>query len=228
MVNREEYEGLFKQLNVFRGKKRQQEKVLHSFLASNRTQVNSFDIIAKLLVENNRLRDELVDKEKKISRLKERDQLTEVANRVKFYQELEKEMARLARQPGELAIIFIYIENFKELNDKYGHEIGNEVLKRLAGIIDGKIRELDTLARWGGNEFIILTPDISLNLTIQLGKRLKNAIYYHDYLAGKEINIRFGITAVRPQETYQDFIKRIDDILIEIKNKAKMESYISS
>ncbi|MDF2999920.1 MAG: hypothetical protein K0Q48_39 [Bacillota bacterium] len=87
------------------------------------------------------------------------DSLTEVYNRRRLIEELEKELQRLKRCGGCLSILLIDIDHFKQVNDQYGHQAGDEVLKILAGACMEKVRKTDLFGRYGGEEFLVILPE---------------------------------------------------------------------
>ncbi len=86
------------------------------------------------------------------------DALTGVANRAKFNERIERELQGLRRGHGQFALVLVDIDHFKKFNDTYGHQIGDLVLKRVATVLEASVREVDLLARFGGEEFVILAP----------------------------------------------------------------------
>jgi diguanylate cyclase (GGDEF)-like protein len=95
-------------------------------------------------------------KEREYSR---KDTLTNLANRLEFIERFEAEQLRSERSGSPYSLLFIDIDQFKLLNDKHGHHVGDEALKDVAGILRGNSRNVDTVARIGGDEFVLLFPD---------------------------------------------------------------------
>jgi len=161
------------------------------------------------------------------------DALTQVANRRGLAQAFEAESARALRAETEaagsaslasLAIALIDIDNFKKLNDSLGHAAGDVALKTLAAAVRERLRPVDHLARFGGEEFVVLLPatpvaDAQQALT-RLQRSLTEALFLHDQ---KEVFVTFsaGVTAWRPGEMLEAALERADEALYEAKRSGK-------
>ncbi len=228
MIASREIEEITRALQKWEERDPEPEKLLTRYQEREEIKRNQAALIKELTARHVSLLNELERKNRIIARLRERDQLTGVYNRVKFYRELAKEIERLERYQGELALIMFYIENFKEINDQFGHDTGNRLLSRVAEIVKEQIRRVDIFARWGGKEFVILTPNTRFDVTIKLGERLRLNLSRQDFGRAGRITCNFGITALRPEETYESFVRRIDSAVIQLKNKEGVKLYIFS
>jgi diguanylate cyclase len=157
------------------------------------------------------------------------DVLTEVANRRGLMQAFDVETARLERQGGELAIGLLDIDNFKKLNDSLGHSVGDMALKTLAGHVQKQLRALDIVARFGGEEFVVLLPGLpveeaQVTLT-RLQRTLSASLFMHD---GREVFVTFsaGVTRLRPGEPLEKALERADEALYEAKRTGKNRTCI--
>jgi diguanylate cyclase len=155
------------------------------------------------------------------------DMLTQVANRRGLQQAFETEVARAGRAEGEaaaLAVGLIDIDNFKKLNDSLGHAAGDQALKALAAAVRERLRPVDTVARFGGEEFVVLLPatpadEAQVALT-RLQRALSASLFMHD---GREVLVTFsaGVTAWRPGEALEAALERADEALYEAKRTGK-------
>ena len=165
----------------------------------------------------------LEEKIEEITRLSETDQLTGIYNRVKFIKGLEKEINRVERYQSNLSLIMFDIDHFKEVNDNYGHDIGDQVLIKLTKLVSRLIRETDVFARWGGEEFMILTPHTNLNQAIELAERIRKTIQEAKMNKVDYITCSFGVTAFKPKSDADedDFTKRVDNALYQAKENGR-------
>ena len=153
------------------------------------------------------------------------DALTQVANRRGLDQAFEVERARCEREAGAaLAVGLIDIDNFKKLNDSLGHAAGDTALKALAAAVRERLRPVDHLARFGGEEFVVLLPGLPVDdaqqVMTRLQRSLSEALFLHD---GREVFVTFsgGVTGWRPGESLQVALERADAALYEAKRTGK-------
>lgn len=149
------------------------------------------------------------------------DRLTKAYNRVKFEDIIEKEMERGKRSERPLSIFIFDIDNFKKINDKYGHLVGDSVLKSVASLARKHTRKMDYLVRWGGEEFIVVAPEADLSATKRLAERLQKAIEEYSFIEGVKATASFGVAQFRVDETEDDFINRADILLYRAKSTGK-------
>ena len=153
------------------------------------------------------------------------DMLTQVANRRGLMQAFELESARCQREADStLAVGLIDIDNFKRLNDTLGHAAGDVALKTLAAAVRDRLRPADHLARFGGEEFVVLMPGTAVDEASQaltrLQRSLSEALFLHE---GRDVFVTFsaGVTAWRAGEPLQPALERADEALYEAKRTGK-------
>lgn len=150
------------------------------------------------------------------------DTLTGLYNRQKFHDIFSKELRRDKRYKNSLALIIFDIDFFKKINDEFGHQVGDEVLKDISQLVLTTIREHDTLVRWGGEEFIVLLPETNLEGVTITATKIKEAIcLYENKSVGRQITASFGLTVLKDDDGQDSIIKRADDALYEAKQTGR-------
>ena len=145
------------------------------------------------------------------------DPLTGCLNRAGFSGVLLREQEKLNRTGGPVSFMIFDIDHFKEVNDTYGHLVGDEVLVNLAKLVQGMIRNTDSLVRWGGEEFVILSDDTSIQNAAFLAEKLRKAIESATLITQQQVTCSFGVTEMVPGEDPQSFIARADKALYTSK-----------
>lgn len=149
------------------------------------------------------------------------DTLTGVMNRRSFLKYVDREIERAHRYGAELALLFIDIDYFKQVNDAFGHSIGDEVLKCFVQTLGNRLRASDILARWGGEEFVILVPESCLDKAMQIGEILRGVIEAKDIPSVGHVTCSIGVATWMPQESFDSLCKRADDALYEAKSSGR-------
>jgi diguanylate cyclase (GGDEF)-like protein len=161
---------------------------------------------------------------KKLEELAAYDNLTKLPNRRTFNQNFEKALQLFKRDKIPRCVIFLDIDNFKSINDNYGHLVGDKVLKRVAVILNIQIRSSDNISRWGGEEFLILLNDSSLDDSLDVAEKIRvafeNDIELHDLINGGA-TASFGVTSFNELDTIETIVSRVDDALYEAKHNGK-------
>lgn len=149
------------------------------------------------------------------------DSLTNTYNRMKYDEELEKEISRAQRYQLPLSGIMFDIDNFKVINDKQGHLEGDKVLRKVSLLVSAIIRESDSLFRWGGEEFIILLPNTSYDHAMQLAYRIHDCIRNRDFKSIERLTCSFGVAYLKKDDTAVSFTNRLDELQYQAKRKGK-------
>jgi diguanylate cyclase (GGDEF)-like protein len=145
------------------------------------------------------------------------DPLTGLSNRLKFNQAIVTEMSRSMRHETSLCLVLYDVDNFKTVNDTHGHQIGDKVLIELSRLVASLLRNTDLLARWGGEEFVILAPGSDGEKGYQAAERLRNAIEQVEFDAIGKITCSFGVAQYVYGATAETLISRADDALYRAK-----------
>jgi diguanylate cyclase (GGDEF)-like protein/PAS domain S-box-containing protein len=149
------------------------------------------------------------------------DALTGIANRRLFNSFLDTEMRRAERHRLPLAVMIMDIDHFKQINDAYGHQVGDGVLVELTRLVSEKIREHDFFARWGGEEFVILSPNCDAANMRLLAEKLRVAMETHAFTDISRVTCSFGLTEYCTGESAEDFIGRADAGLYRAKENGR-------
>lgn len=153
------------------------------------------------------------------------DGLTGLYNRRYFQQALDREFARAKRYSGDLSIAMFDIDHFKQLNDTYGHQFGDKVLVEITRIIKYSLRRTDYITRYGGEEFVVILPETTLERTIIPIERLRKRIEQEDFKYGDtsvRVTVSIGISNITPNvPTEKDLIKRADIALYTAKENGR-------
>ncbi len=152
------------------------------------------------------------------------DPLTGALNRKGLEEAVEREMSTMRRKSQALCVALLDIDNFKQLNDRLGHDTGDDALKHLAGVARECMRPQDTLARYGGEEFVILLPDTEQAQGIEVMTRLQRELTKRFFLAGSEkilITFSAGVAQVGADEGSAEAIRRSDQAMYLAKRSGK-------
>ncbi|MCS0616447.1 GGDEF domain-containing protein [Massilia kyonggiensis] len=141
------------------------------------------------------------------------DPLTGALNRQGLREVLMKRLHVAGHVDEEMAVVFMDLDHFKRINDEYGHDAGDEVLKRFATTIRDEVRASDKLVRWGGEEFLLLCPETDVAHAMAMLDKLRAALAHQDWPHGLRVTSSFGLTSLKPEEDIGAAIKRADGAL---------------
>ena len=158
--------------------------------------------------------------EEELEKLATTDTLTGIYNRRKFDEILTEEISRTKRYGGTFCLIMFDIDNFKYINDRYGHDAGDYVLKSVVEKIKGYLRESDKFSRWGGEEFLILCPKTSITEGVVIADRIKETVKEISYRS-MNITISVGVVQYSRDDTKENILKRVDKAMYLAKNTGK-------
>ncbi|WP_456484742.1 GGDEF domain-containing protein [Desulfurobacterium sp.] len=145
------------------------------------------------------------------------DSLTLLYNRNYFGSQLQRYIWKSRKDNLPISVIMIDVDFFKKINDTYGHTKGDEVLARIAQIIRKQIRDSDLAFRYGGEEFLVVLPGISLNKARKIAERIREAVKNADFGIRRQVTVSCGVTEYRAGDTLRDFIERADKALYRAK-----------
>lgn len=158
---------------------------------------------------------------KELMKLSITDSLTQIYNRLKFDEELKKWINYSKRYNTDLSLILFDFDNFKKINDNYGHLIGDKVLIEGAQLVKKILRKTDIFARWGGEEFVILLPNTSKEKGIEVATKLKFTMSNYSFNTVGQVTCSFGVTSLSYKDDLNTMVNRVDRLLYVAKEAGK-------
>jgi len=163
------------------------------------------------------------------------DALTKVWNRRYFNKKVKEEVSRALRYKRSLSVLFIDADHFKRINDADGHDIGDQVLRSIARILKGKVRDVDSVCRYGGEEFVIILPDTTPEQALILAKRISKAVREAILARKKDKSpirntISIGISGIngkevwgRPSDVVKNMVVDADTNMYKLKGEKQFK-----
>ncbi|SHO58176.1 sensor domain-containing diguanylate cyclase [Vibrio quintilis] len=158
---------------------------------------------------------------KQLEVMVEIDSLTEIHNRAKLNKCLSQEYERMKRYGTTCSVIMIDVDFFKQVNDNYGHFIGDKVLYQLAIVLNQSTRMVDDVGRWGGEEFMIVCPETALNDAVVLAEKIRMKVATHHFPDAGRLTVSLGVEEMNPEQSLQSILEKADYYLYEAKNNGR-------
>ena len=149
------------------------------------------------------------------------DTLTGISNRRAFENSLQEFMNRAGRYNNDFSMLIFDIDDFKRLNDQYGHDMGDRVLRELVDRVSDIVRDVDVLSRWGGEEFTILMVQTEKEGALKMAERCRLIVADTLFDEVGQVTISLGVTGFQTQDNERKFFKRADDALYQAKAEGK-------
>lgn len=149
------------------------------------------------------------------------DPLTGLSNRRVIEQTMMDEIIRSERYHSPLSVILFDLDFFKKVNDTYGHDIGDEVLKTICSLVQANLRETDLLGRWGGEEFLIILPETDLAGAIKTAEKLRSILAEHKHETAGTVTSSFGVAQRLINTTLTYFFRQVDEAMYTAKNNGR-------
>jgi diguanylate cyclase (GGDEF)-like protein len=149
-----------------------------------------------------------------------RDPLTGLENRRQMVANLKGMMAKTSLGQRTLAFLLLDLDLFKQVNDTHGHDVGDEALKHVASIIRQTVREVDKTARWGGEEFAVIMPNVTASTAVRVAENLRRTIQAQPLMTSQgsvELTISIGVTLLVDNDSIESFFQRADQLLYKAK-----------
>jgi diguanylate cyclase (GGDEF)-like protein len=154
------------------------------------------------------------------------DSLTNIHNRRSFTEFLHHEIIRCERYQKVFSIIMLDIDYFKKINDGYGHDVGDEILKELVGVVNKSIRKSDLFARVGGEEFAVIAPETSSSEAILVAEKIRKNVEENIFSKNIKVTISLGISQYKSKDDHNTIFKRADNALYKAKGNGRNRSEV--
>jgi len=179
---------------------------------------------SELHAKNKLLEDEIYIRkqaEEKLELIATTDSLTLLYNRRKFDEMLKYEIDRDRRYKDGLSLIMSDIDHFKQINDQYGHHVGDKILIEFVEKVTNAIRKTDVFARWGGEEFALLIPGANAEIAMSVAEKIRSLVESSQYSIEKTITASFGVAVLMDMEDEESLVKRADKALYRAKENGR-------
>lgn len=159
--------------------------------------------------------------EEKIHSLAITDGLTGINNRQEFNRLLDQEIDRATRYGTPMALIMYDLDHFKRVNDRFGHDTGDDVLRKVAELTNRYIRSTDLHGRWGGEEFMVILPQSGLDAAREVAEKLRKAIANHIFDKAGTVTASYGVVELTAKESSKSLTQRVDEALYRAKERGR-------
>lgn len=202
--------------------RREKEAAQNAMLEAQRQLVVNLQDSERRLEQEVELRtQELVEKNHALEQLSITDPLTGIFNRIKLHEVLEQETERGRRYGTPLSLLIIDVDFFKSINDTYGHPVGDKVLREITQLLQRHCRSSDTLGRWGGEEFLVICPETSLEGALSFGELLRTKIADCHFSTRIAATISIGVAQIETDHSVDALLETADSALYEAKNSGR-------
>lgn len=175
-----------------------------------------YDEITGIVVAAEDMTDEV-----NLKKLSITDPLTQISNRLHLDEMMNAELHRTSRTRSVFSFVLFDIDYFKQINDSFGHPIGDKVLIQIGELMHKHIRSTDTFGRWGGEEFLIMLIDTDIEASIIAAEKLRNVIESSDFNIGQKVTCSFGVAAWEDDMTIEAIVSRADKAMYKAKESGR-------
>ncbi|CAN5892533.1 hypothetical protein BH11PSE8_BH11PSE8_28640 [soil metagenome] len=156
-----------------------------------------------------------------LARLANTDELTQLANRRRMLEAIASELVRFARYGSAFSVVMIDVDHFKSVNDRFGHSVGDRTLVALTARTLEVLRDVDTLGRWGGEEFVVILPQTQFDETLRKAAALCGHVSARPLVEEHLVTISCGVTCVASGDTADSLLQRADQALYAAKRNGR-------
>ena len=164
---------------------------------------------------------ERIAMERQLKLLATTDGLTGISNRRKISEEIEMQRVRSNRYEEPFTLVMFDFDLFKEVNDTFGHEVGDYVLIKTCALVSKSIREGDGFGRWGGEEFMLIFPGLDAEKAMRTAEKLRDLVASFSFKDVSDVTISLGVSTYSKNESTKALLKRVDDALYEAKGRGR-------
>jgi diguanylate cyclase (GGDEF)-like protein len=167
---------------------------------------------------------ELRSKNKELETVSRIDPLTGLSNRRDMLEKINYEREKILRSKKPCCFILSDIDNFKKVNDTYGHDFGDYVLTQVGGILKDGVRNQDHVCRWGGEEFLLVLPETDMTGGVVVSQKIQKVLREYQLVLGSveaKVSLTFGVTLYDPFNEVDETVKRADELLYIGKKNGK-------
>lgn len=193
-------------------------------LIGYRKRVNKMETHTKHL---DKLNETLENKYSQAAQIALKDELTGASNRHAIREWLDNMARKVRWNISSLSIIYVDIDHFKAVNDHFGHQVGDHILREFVGLVGAQLRDGDHLVRWGGEEFIIFCPAVTLDGATNIAERARKAIEAHQWPEVGSLTCSLGVAEMSSLERVTEVIARADEALYNAKNNGRNRVEVS-
>lgn len=185
--------------------------------------------VSRDVTRQRQMEDSLLQRQAEIVRLSLTDPLTGVANRRRLDEQLETEVNRVQRYGGTLSLAVADLDHFKRINDEFGHEVGDAVLKAFARIMESHVRDTDLIARFGGEEFVILMPQSGRDAAETVAERIRLSLGRSPIAPLRQaVTVSLGIAEIQNGESAAALLRRADQALYRAKEGGRDRTVLAA
>lgn len=177
--------------------------------------------LLKSEAEYRTIAEELESKNRLLQQVASVDALTGLKNRYSYNLRIMEEIDRAKRYGTQLSLLLIDMDHFKRINDTYGHQAGDDVIRTVATTLQSIIRKVDALARWGGEEFVVLLPGIGLKDAHTVAEKLREKVASVVHFDKEVITVSIGVSSFTTQDTLETWFDRTDKALYHAKQEGR-------
>lgn len=202
-------------MNIYEEIKESQNKVLYIL------NTNLDSIVKQRTLELEEANKELKKEKEKFEILSVTDQLTGLHNRHHVKDIFNFEVAQAKRYKTDLSVIMMDIDFFKDINDTFGHNVGDQFLKEISKLLQTTLRETELIMRWGGEEFLIIVPKANLTKAKELTERVRKEIEQRSFTLVGHRTASFGLTTFKENDSFDTLVTRADNALYNSKENGR-------